>query len=109
MIEELGGQQANLPIPNSFPVDEELRDVSYDFFSTGVEGVPTPEGRWTSGPSLDGLGEFRVRKATPMGDEPQLAPPMPQGYAQAQQMAGDAAAADGTPSTIRISTTDSLK
>lgn len=91
VIEDLGGQQANLPIPNSFDLNEELRDVSYDFFSTGVQGVPMPEGRWSSGPSLDGLGEFRVRAATPLGDEPRLAPPLPQGYAQTGQMSASVA------------------
>ncbi|MDP9763692.1 Mn-containing catalase [Deinococcus enclensis] len=100
VIEELGGAQANLPIPNSFDVSEEIREVSDDFVSTGLDGVPIPEGRWSSGPSLDGLGEFRVRKASPLGDKPQLAPPIPQGYAQVQQMAGT----DGTlqDQTIRI-------
>lgn len=100
VIEELGGAQANLPIPNSFDVGEEIREVSDDFVSTGLDGVPIPEGRWSSGPSLDGLGEFRVRKASPLGDKPQLAPPIPQGYAQVQQMAGT----DGTlqDQTIRI-------
>ncbi len=79
VIEELSGAQANLPIPNSFDVGDEIREVSYDFVSTGLDGVPIPEGRWSSGPSLDGLGECRVRKASPLGDKPRLAPPMPQG------------------------------
>ncbi|BDP41713.1 catalase [Deinococcus aetherius] len=88
VIEELGGHQGTLPIPNSFPVKEELRDVSYDYVFTGIEGVQPPQGRWTQGPSLDGMGEFRLVAAQPMGQEPMLAPPMPQAYAETQQMTG---------------------
>ncbi|EYB68462.1 Catalase [Deinococcus phoenicis] len=89
VIEELGGHQGTLPIPNSFPVEEELRDVSYVFFAPGIEGVPAPEGRFTHGPSLDGLGEYELRPAQPFGQEPQLAPPMPMAYAETQQMLDD--------------------
>jgi Mn-containing catalase len=90
VIEELGGHQGTLPIPNSFPVEEELRDVSYDYVFTGVEGVEVPAGRWTQGKSLDGLGEFHLSIAKPVGGEPKLAPPMPQAYAENQQMQGAA-------------------
>ncbi|MFC4454857.1 manganese catalase family protein [Deinococcus sonorensis] len=86
VIEELGGHPGSLPIPNSFPQDEELTEYSYDFFATGIEGVDPPAGRYTEGPSLDGRGEFRVRIARPLGQEPKLAPPIPQAYAEAQQM-----------------------
>ena len=86
VIEELGGHPGTLPIPNSFDLGEEFREVSYDFFATGIKGVTPPEGRWTSGPSLDGHGTFRTRINTPMGQEPVLAPPMPSGYAEVQQM-----------------------
>ncbi|MEF2280071.1 manganese catalase family protein [Deinococcus sp. YIM 134068] len=86
VIEELGGHQGTLPIPNSFPVEQELRDVSYDYFFTGVEGTQPPMGRFTEGPSLDGLGEFRIRAVQPMGQEPKLAPPLPEAYAEQQQM-----------------------
>lgn len=88
VIEELGGHQATLPIPNSFPVEEELREVSYDFVFTGVSGVEPPTGRFTQGPSLDGLGAFRLVPAEARGQEPRLAPPMPQAYAEIQQMPG---------------------
>lgn len=97
VIEELGGHQANLPIPDSFDQSQELLDVSYDFFATGIDGTETPAGRWTSGPSLDGKGEYRVRRAVPFGDEPKLAPPSPSGYAQRQQMTADEA---DTPVTV---------
>ena len=97
VIEELGGPSAVMPIPNSFPQSEQLQDVAYDFFSTGVEGVEPPLGRFTSGPSIDGKGEFRVRLAQPMGQEPKLGAPLPQAYAQAEQLMG--AAADMTSSS----------
>ncbi|AFZ68380.1 manganese catalase family protein [Deinococcus peraridilitoris] len=87
VIEELGGTQG-LPIPNSFPQNQELQEVSYTFFSTSVEGVEPPTGRWSSGPSLDGKGVFTTRALKPMGQEPKLAPPIPQGHAQTEQMTG---------------------
>lgn len=86
VIEELGGHQGTLPIPNSFPIEEELREVSYTYFVPGVEGVPAPQGRWSEGPSLDGLGEFKLMVGQPFGQKPQLAPPMPMAYAEKQQM-----------------------
>ena len=90
VIEELGGHQGVLPIPNSFPHDEqhETREYAYTFFSTAIDGIEPPTGRWTSGPSLDGKGEFKVAKLRPMGQEPQLAPPVPQAFAETQQMEG---------------------
>ncbi|WP_221088065.1 manganese catalase family protein [Deinococcus aquaedulcis] len=90
VIEELGGPEGNLPIPNSFPHDEahETREFAYTFFTTSVDGSAPPQGRWTSGPSLDGRGEFRTVALQPMGEEPQLAPPLPQAHAQLQEIEG---------------------
>jgi len=85
VIEELGGYNA-LPIPNSFPQSKENQDFSYAFISPNIDGTGTPSGRWTQGPSLDGKGEFKVLKAEPYGDEPKLAPPVPEGHAQKEQM-----------------------
>ena len=86
VIEELGGYHAQLPIPNSFDHSQELTEFSHTFMSTAVDGIEPPQGRWTSGPSLDGKGQYTVAKLTPMGDEPQLAPPIPQAFAQLEQM-----------------------
>jgi Mn-containing catalase len=86
VLEELGGDKGVLPIPNSFPQAQEQQEFSYAFISTGVNQVPPPEGRWTQGPSLDGKGHFSLVAARPLGQEPVLAPPRPEGYAQAQQM-----------------------
>jgi Mn-containing catalase len=94
VLEELGGLQNVLPIPNSFPQSQEVQEVSYAYVATGIEGTRVPEGRFTSGPSLDGKGEFSLVQAAPMGGEPQLAPPIPEGYAQTEDLeAGRARAA----------------
>jgi len=86
VIEELGGAAGNLPIPNSFPQEMEDTNNNYNFYATSVDGT-FPEGRWTSGPSLDGKGEFTVFKNGPMGDEPVLGPARPDSGAQADQIA----------------------
>jgi Mn-containing catalase len=90
VIEELGGLTAVHPIPNSFPQSEENGEFSYAFMSTlrAPDGHP-PTGRWTSGRSIDGKGEFtRTAPFEPLGDVPQLAAPDPRGHAQMEQMTG---------------------
>ena len=85
VIEELGGED-QLPIPNSFPQDMEDQTHNHDFFVTSVDGS-YPEGRWTTGPTLDGKGEFSVFRSEPMGQEPILGPARPDSGAQAAQIA----------------------
>jgi Mn-containing catalase len=85
VIEENGGLNA-MPIPNSFPQSEEVQGFNYAFVSTYVGNEPTPAGRWVSGPSIDGKGEFHLEKAAPLGGVPVLAPPDPRGHAQKEQM-----------------------
>lgn len=68
VLEEFGPE--HLPVPNSFPQENENSEYSYSFFATGVGGVEPPEGRWTEGPSLDDRGgEFSVFKSEPIGDQ----------------------------------------
>ena len=86
VLEELGGPEINLPIPNSFPQSQEAQQFSYVFVSTGIDGAAPVEGRFTQGPSIDGKGEFSLMKAAPLGEVPVLAPPVPAGHAQTQQM-----------------------
>ncbi|KQP92732.1 catalase [Methylobacterium sp. Leaf113] len=86
VIEELGGAEGNLPIPNSFPQSKEHEKFNYNFFATARDGSPPPAGRWTSGPSLDGKGEFTVVQNEPMGEVPNLGPARPDSGAQTQQM-----------------------
>jgi len=89
VIEELGGYEGTLPIPNSFPQQQENQNFDYVFLSTAVDGIAPPEGRWTNGPSLDGRSQFSLQRAVPQGQEPVLGPPRPDGYAQTQQMTTD--------------------
>jgi Mn-containing catalase len=87
VLEELKEQGGIFPIPNSFDQSLENQQYSYLFAATDKDpSTPIPQGRWTHGPSLDGKGEFRAEQMKPAGEEPQLAPPPPEAYAQTQQM-----------------------
>lgn len=88
VIEELGGHEGTLPIPNSFPQEKEDTEHSYDFFATASDGSPPPEGRWTDGPSLDGKGRFTVFQNRPLGEEPVLGPARPHSGAESAQING---------------------
>jgi len=84
-LEDMGGDAMNLPVPNSFPQSAENEKFSYAYFGHMTDGT-IPEGRWTSGPSMDGKGEFTAMQSVPMGDKPSLAPARPDGGAQTGQM-----------------------
>jgi Mn-containing catalase len=71
VIEELG---EHLPVPASFDQSQENQQYSYAFMATGVNGMATPEGRWSSGKSVDGKGEFSVTQQ-PGAGKPNLASP----------------------------------
>ena len=86
VIEELGGHEGALPIPNSFPQSKEHQDYNYNLFATAADGSPPPEGRWTQGPSLDGEGAFSVFRNVPLGEEPVLGPARPDSGGQAEQI-----------------------
>ena len=86
VLEELGGQAANLPIPKSFAQELEDQENNYNFYATAADGS-VPEGRWTSGPSIDGRGEFTVFPNRPLGEEPALGPARPDSGAQDKQIA----------------------
>jgi Mn-containing catalase len=85
VIEELGGMEKQLPIPNSFPQGQEHTKFSYAFFVHNKE-TPVPEGRWTQGASLDGKGQYQPMISEPLGQEPQLAKPRSDSGAQTDQM-----------------------
>ncbi len=85
VLEELGGDAMNLPIPNSFPQGEEDQENNYNFYATAVD-QSVPEGRWSSGPSIDGKGEFSVFQNKPLGEEPNLGPARPNSGAQNAQI-----------------------
>lgn len=85
VIEDLGGETTQLPIPNSFPREQENQEHSRDFFVHSLDGS-YPEGAWSQGPTPDGTGEFSVFRSQPMGEEPILGPARPDGMAQAEQV-----------------------
>ncbi len=85
-IEDMGGLEKALPIPNSFDQSEENQDVNYTFMGTAADGSEPVQGRWSSGPSIDGKGEFKSEHMKPKGEEPKLAPPKPGAGAQKEQM-----------------------
>jgi Mn-containing catalase len=69
-IEELEGEGLDrTPVPITFPRERELEDVAYQYlrFSDGKE---SKGGRWASGPTPDGEGEFTyVDKPPAMGED----------------------------------------
>jgi Mn-containing catalase len=83
VLEEL---EQPVPVPNSVPEHMENTEFSYTFFSTLKDGGSLPEGRFTSGKSIDGHGQFKVERAKPMGQEPKLAPAEPESFGQIEQM-----------------------
>ena len=85
VIEELGGEAGNLPIPDSFPQAQEDTANNYNFYATAVDGS-VPEGRWTSGPSIDGKGEFTIFENKPLGDAPVLGAARSDSGAQRKQI-----------------------
>ena len=85
--EELGGPKAH-PIPDTFPQDEEMQEVSYKFLGFRKDGGPPPEGRWSSGESVDGRGTFTSEVWKPRGQTPDLGDAPPEAYAQKAQTKG---------------------
>lgn len=84
--EELGGSEA-LPIPTNFPQEDELQEVSYAFMTLGVDDdVPVPQGRWSSGRSMDGRGTFTTERMRPRGKKPELGPASPRSASQLDQV-----------------------
>ncbi len=58
------------PVPSNFPINKEERSVSYQYLNFS-DGPAAAEGRWASGPTPDGLGEFSYH------DGPTTSAPMP--------------------------------
>ena len=102
VIEDLGGMASQLPIPNSFDHSKEKTEFSHTFFSTAVDGIEPPRGRFNEGPAIDGKGEYNIKVLRAMGDEPQLAPPIPEAFAQVEQMR------DGKARVAAAGRTDSM-
>jgi len=64
-------------VPSNFPQEREMSEVAYRFMNFS-EGQQSAQGRWASGPSMDGKGEFEyVAEPAAMGPEvDKLAPPV---------------------------------
>jgi Mn-containing catalase len=101
VIEELGGYENQLPVPNSVPDTAEHARFAYAYFGHDISGM-VPAGRWTEGRSLDGKADFEARRSEPLGQEPKLAPPRPDGGAQLEQVTdGSAPTAANDPMSAR--------
>ena len=86
VIEDLGGQTATLPIPNSFDQSKETKEFSYAFFATAADGAAPETGRWTHGKAMDGKGTFSIFQNKPLGEVPVLGPARPDSGAETQQI-----------------------
>jgi Mn-containing catalase len=86
VIEDMGGREASLPIPNSFDQAQEKTEYSYVFLGSSADGTPPPAGRFNEGPSLDGKGQFSAAQNRPLGEVPVLGPARPDSGAQREQM-----------------------
>lgn len=94
VIEELGGYEGVLPIPNSFPHDQQNQDFQHVYLDTRIgDDLPPITGRFTEGPTLDGQGQFGIMPAEPLGDLVAPPPPAPETFPQNEQLEG----ATGTP------------
>jgi len=77
-IEELKAEGLeDTPVPSNFPQELEMSEVAYGFMNFS-EGEESKEGRWASGTSMDGKGEFEyVAEPQAMGPEmDELDPPV---------------------------------
>ncbi len=65
------------PVPSTFPQHLEKSEVAYQFMNFS-QGLESREGRWASGPSIDGKGQFQyVENPQPMGDVADVPPANP--------------------------------
>lgn len=55
-----------LPVPSTFPLNKEAREVAYQYINFS-DGEHASEGRWASGPTPDGKGEFEYVASPPRG------------------------------------------
>jgi Mn-containing catalase len=77
-IEELKADGLeDTPVPSNFPQEREFSEVAYRFMNFS-EGEESAQGRWASGPSVDGKGQIEyVSEPQALGPEvDELAPPV---------------------------------
>src|SRR5690606_34255937 len=70
-LQEEGAE--GLSVPSNFPLDREVREVSYRYLNFS-DGAAAAEGSWASGPTPDGHGEFSYHEG-PTTTAPMPAPP----------------------------------
>ncbi|WP_404348434.1 manganese catalase family protein [Sutcliffiella horikoshii] len=72
-IEELQ-QKEGFVVPSTFNQEFEKQEVSHQFLNCS-QGIESKSGRWASGPSIDGKGEFSfIENPVPHGQNPTLNP-----------------------------------
>jgi Mn-containing catalase len=72
-IEEIE-QHQKATVPSSFPQNLEFQEVSYQFMNFS-QGQESQQGRWASGPSMDGQGQFEyIAEPKARGQIPNLSP-----------------------------------
>ncbi len=79
-LEALESLDEPVPVPASFPQEEENQEVNYAFMSTSREPEEEPDLPWTQGSSPDGKGEFSYLPEQPGGGIPEVPPPAPSTY-----------------------------
>ncbi len=73
------------PVPSSFPQELEKSENAYQFWNCSA-GEESAEGRWASGPSIDGKGEFTyLARPEPLSDDAGNAAPAPQLFGTGKQ------------------------
>jgi Mn-containing catalase len=95
VLEELGPEMAT-NAPGDYANAPDHRDVAYTYINHLMDQPMPADARWTSGPSLDGVSEFRLEEpAKARGQEPELqkAPPEAHAGIDATLPAGGASAA----------------
>jgi Mn-containing catalase len=75
-IEELEKDGLEMtPVPSSFPQALERSENAYQFWNMS-SGTESKQGRWASGPSMDGKGQFEyLEKPEQLGEAPMTPPP----------------------------------
>ncbi|KGX92313.1 manganese catalase [Pontibacillus halophilus JSM 076056 = DSM 19796] len=73
-IAELEQREGDLVVPTTFPRHLQKQEVAYDLYNLS-RGEASKEGRWASGPSMDGKGTFNyVADPVPFGPKAYLHP-----------------------------------
>jgi Mn-containing catalase len=92
VLEELGPEQAT-NAPGDVENEPDYRRHAYAFFNHTMDSPMPTDARWTSGPSLDGKGEFTLVEPAPAyGQEPALQKAPPEVHAGAEATAPGGAA-----------------